>query len=122
MDAALISLALSGCSDEPREVEVPVERLSSTDAQRRGRAVFLQRCAICHGVKADGHGIRKVGLSGPPRNFRDPSWRESAEPRHLFQVISEGIPGTSMAAWPILSVDQRWDVIAYILSVAEEGQ
>jgi len=39
----------------------------------------------------------------------------------VFEVVSEGKRGTSMPAWPTLSSDQKWDVVAYVLSVAEDG-
>ncbi len=40
-------------------------------------------------------------------------------PRWLFFVIREGIRRTPMPAWKILSQDQTWDLVAYVLSVAE---
>jgi mono/diheme cytochrome c family protein len=43
------------------------------------------------------------------------------DPRRTFFVVREGLRGTAMAAWKILTVDQTWDVVAYVLSVAELG-
>jgi mono/diheme cytochrome c family protein len=128
MGALLMSLALSACSAEEArstidysKVEVPVSRLSSDEARQRGRSLFKQKCALCHGVRADGHGVRSEGLSGKPVNFHSNTWRASTTPLHIFTVLSEGKRGTSMPAWPTLSDDQKWDVIAYVLSVAEDG-
>ena len=126
--ALLMSLALSACSAEDApstidysKVEVPVERLSSDDARGRGRALFRKKCALCHGERADGNGARREGLSGKPINFHNKEWRANTSSLALFEVLSEGKRGTSMPAWPTLSEEQKWDVIAYVLSVAEDG-
>ena len=124
--ALLTSLALSGCSAEEArtsydDIDVPVARLGSDDARQRGRALFRQRCALCHGERADGRGVRSKGLSSKPIDFTSATWRSSATPTRVFRILKEGKRGTSMPAWPTLSDDQKWDVIAYVLSVAEEG-
>ena len=124
--ALLTSLALSGCSEEQArsdydQVDVPLARLASDAARDRGRALFKQRCALCHGERADGRGVRSKGLSGKPVDFTSSTWRSGATPAHVFRTLKEGKRGTSMPAWPTLSDDQKWDVIAYVLSVAEEG-
>ena len=128
MGALVMSLALSACSAEDTlstidysKVEVPVDRLSSDDARGRGRALFREKCALCHGERADGHGERREGLSGKPINFHNKEWRANVTPLRVFEVLSEGKRGTSMPAWPTLSREQKWDVIAYVLSVAEDG-
>jgi mono/diheme cytochrome c family protein len=128
MGALVMSLALSACSAEDASstidysgVEVPVERVSSDDARGRGRALFRKKCALCHGERADGNGARREGLSGKPINFHNKEWRASTTPRRVFEVLSEGKRGTSMPAWPTLSSEQKWDVVAYVLSVAEDG-
>jgi high-affinity iron transporter len=128
MGALVMSLALSACSAEDApstidysEVEVPVERLSSDDARARGRVLFRKKCALCHGERADGHGARREGLSGKPINFHNKEWRANTTPLRVFEVLSKGKRGTSMPAWPTLSSEQKWDVIAYVLSVAEDG-
>jgi mono/diheme cytochrome c family protein len=128
MGALAMSLALSACSatDAPSaidysNVKVPIERLSSDDARSRGRDVFASKCALCHGALADGRGARREGLSGKPINFHNKEWRASTSPLAVFETLSEGKRGTSMPAWPTLSDEQKWDVVAYVLSVAEDG-
>lgn len=129
MGVRLMLLALSACSAENAttstidydQVDVPIARLSSDDARKRGRLIFEQHCALCHGARADGNGVRSKGLSGKPANFTSTDWRNSVTPISVFRVVSEGKRGTSMPAWPTLTDDQKWDVIAYVLSVAEDG-
>ncbi|MGB5810681.1 MAG: cytochrome c [Polyangiales bacterium] len=122
-----MSLALSACSEsgpslaaEYRDIDVPEEVLASRDARARGHVLFLEKCALCHGVRANGRGVRRQGLSGPPVDFQSAQWRSRATPRGVYAVLSEGVRGTSMPAWPTLSGAQKWDVVSYVLSVAEE--
>ncbi len=119
----MLALALWACSDsdvpEPyRDIAVPEHRLVNAAAQGRGRALFVQHCALCHGVRADGRGVRRSALSQPPASFVDPSWRAQAGPRRVFATIRLGVHGTSMPAWPMLTDDQTWDLVAYLLHAA----
>ncbi len=126
--ALMISLALSACSAQGggskvdySQIEVPVELLASDQARESGRALFRAKCALCHGERADGNGVRRQGLSGSPANFQSAEWRASTNPLAVYQVLSEGKRGTSMPAWPTLSTKEKWEVVAYVLSVAEDG-
>lgn len=111
-------LALSGC--ERGEVAVP-PGFDTPQARARGRALFLEHCAICHGEQADGQGPRRGSLSPPPANFRDPSWRSRTAPARSFAIVRDGRPGTPMAAWkPVLSEPETWDVVAYLHGVGGE--
>ncbi len=128
MGALLMSLVLWACSTErPQwsgdysEVEVPLDQLSSDEARARGRAIYREKCALCHGIRADGKGVRREALSGKPINFRSRDWRASTSPLDVYKVLSEGKRGTSMPAWPTLSETQKWEVAAYVLSVSEDG-
>jgi mono/diheme cytochrome c family protein len=112
-------LALSGC--EPGGVDVP-PGFDTPQARARGRELFLEHCAICHGEHADGQGPRRPSLSPAPANFRDPSWRERTSPARTWQIVRDGRPGTPMAPWrSVLSDSETWDVVAYLRAVGREG-
>lgn len=123
-----MSLALWSCSGEvrdsvapSRDLTVPVERLNSEEARANGRALFVDKCALCHGMEADGRGVRRQGLSNKPVNFRSQAWRAHATAAHVYRVVREGgEQGSSMPAWPSLSEQETWDLVAYVLSVSEE--
>lgn len=123
-----MSLALSACSGgddrvpaEYRALVVPANLLASDEARLRGRAIFRDQCALCHGVRADGNGMRKEGLSSRPVNFGSASWRAKATPLRVYAVVSDGKRGTSMPASPALSSTQKWELVAYLLSVSKDG-
>ncbi|MGZ5496875.1 MAG: c-type cytochrome, partial [Candidatus Aminicenantales bacterium] len=72
-------------------MKVPPGLLDSAEARESGRRLFLTSCALCHGEKADGRGVRREGLSTPPRDFTNPSWRKGTTPRRVFFAIREGV-------------------------------
>lgn len=123
----LMWLVCSGCSDRDadlpaayRDVRVPEQQLASPAAQRRGRHLFLEHCALCHGENADGHGVRREGLSVPPRDLTSVAWRRETSPRHVYFAIREGVRGTPMPSWKALDEHELWDLVAYVLSVSEQ--
>ena len=122
--ALLISLGLSACSrdrdlPEPyRRLRVPPALLDSAEARENGRKLFLTSCALCHGENADGRGVRREGLSTPPRDFTNPSWRNGTTPRRVFFAIREGVHGMPMPGWKSFSDAETWDLVAYVLSAS----
>ena len=110
----------TGLPAEYRQLEIPEELLVSPEARARGRDLYLQHCALCHGAKADGKGVRQ-NLSSRPRSFLDPTWRRRSGPRSVYHVVREGLAGTAMPAWKNLDNDQTWDLVAYVLSVSGAG-
>jgi high-affinity iron transporter len=104
-----------------RGLAVPEATLASDEARERGRSLFLRHCALCHGEEADGRGERRAALSTPAVDFGSRLWRGRATPRGAFAVIREGVRGTAMPGWPHLSDEEVWSLVAYLLSVAEEG-
>lgn len=123
-----MSLVLWSCSGgrqdsmtSDRDLAVPVAQLSSAEAKANGRALFVDKCALCHGVNADGRGVRRTALSGKPINFGSSDWRAGATAAGVYRVLREGVQGSSMPAWPSFSETETWDLVAYVLSVSEEG-
>lgn len=123
-----LTLLVLGCSDsenlmsaEYRDLAVPEERLASAEARRSGRELFLRHCAICHGERADGRGLRRHSLSTPPADFTRRDWRQRTTERDLYQVIREGVHGTPMPAWKALEEGETWDIVAYVAAVADFG-
>ncbi|HEY5618910.1 MAG TPA: cytochrome c [Vicinamibacterales bacterium] len=123
----LMSLVLPGCADsdgdlprEYRRLAVPEVRLASASAKTQGEKLFLQHCALCHGERGDGRGVRREGLTRSPRDFTNATWRRSTSPRRVFYAIREGLPRTPMPNWKALSEQDGWDMTAYVLSLSEQ--
>lgn len=116
-----VLLAAAACGRQAPPVP-PDGVLDSTPARERGRAAYLENCALCHGVAADGHGVRQQALSGPPADFTSPPWRSGTTPGEVFVAVREGVHGTSMPSWRGLSESTTWDIVAYLWSVGEEAR
>ena len=84
----------------------------------RGRQVYTDRCASCHGERGLGDGPAARGMTPAPPALGDPALMADATPALLYRVISVGVPGTQMPAWSAqLTPQQRWEVVAYIQSL-----
>ena len=117
-----VAMCLSACSpgDGGRGPESPDE-LWDEETLARGADLFSHHCAICHGERGDGRGLRAGSLSSAPRDFTNPVWRDEKQPGALFRTISDGVPGTAMPPWaPALTEAERWDLVAYVLNVGRE--
>ena len=91
---------------------------------RAGQGLFAAHCAACHGEKADGKGPAEIGLkdiwgaAAAPADLRQPHLRCGDAAEDLFRVLATGLNGTPMVSFAAtLSEEQRWDIIAYVLSV-----
>jgi high-affinity iron transporter len=85
----------------------------------RGRALFTDHCAPCHGTAADGRGPAAAALKPPPANFGDAAFMRGETPFDFFHVITLGRPTGAMPAWgDVLSLQDRWDLVSYLWTVA----
>jgi mono/diheme cytochrome c family protein len=85
----------------------------------RGKIVFVENCAHCHGLAGDGQGWDGQYLNPQPADFRtmsDMQMTPEAQGEHLAKVTF-GIQDTAMPVWgEWLPLAQRWDAIKYIIA------
>lgn len=84
----------------------------------RGRTLYLAQCAACHGAGGAGDGPGGRGLDPAPIAFTD---RQRADQRSIFalyQVVSQGIEGTSMASFAELPEQDRWALALHVGNLA----
>ena len=80
---------------------------------QRGRDRFTIYCATCHGALADGNGITKrLGVMPAVANLQDKRIVGMAD-GEVFNTITFG-KGLMGAHGPMLSVEDRWAVVAYL--------
>jgi mono/diheme cytochrome c family protein len=53
-------------------------------------------------------------MTPPPANLALPPWSQRANAGRTFLAIRNGVRGTAMASWPMLSEQQTWELVAYI--------
>jgi mono/diheme cytochrome c family protein len=75
-----------------------------------GRRVYTMHCAPCHGENGTGDGPDAAQHLPSPANFAEmrPSYAAAK------QIIENGVPGTAMAAWPLLTPAEIQAVTFYI--------
>jgi DMSO reductase family type II enzyme heme b subunit len=99
---------------------VPSHALAQKGDAGAGKGVYERKCALCHGDKGDGHGPGAERFVPRPRDFTKGLFKirstasNTPSDQDLFDVVTDGMPGTSMPGWSMLSEQDRWNVIAYI--------
>ena len=75
-----------------------------------GKALFLDKCAVCHGTEAQ-------GVVGP--NLTDDYWLHGrGKPRDLIAIIRDGVGDKGMPPWgPVLSNEQILTLVSFVTSV-----
>ena len=88
----------------------------------RGRGLFVQTCAPCHGVEADGHGPGSVGLTPSPANLAGPDVVPRYSDGYLFWRISKGKRGSAMPSFQhSLGEAERWSIVAWLRSLPQRA-
>lgn len=96
---------------------VPIAPQTAPDLAR-GSALYQEQCAACHGVGGHGDGPAAAQLDPPPVAFTD-SERASARSLYsLYEAISQGVEGTSMASFASLSPEERWALSFFVGTLA----
>lgn len=74
----------------------------------RGKAVFAQTCATCHGPEGKGDGAGGTGLNPKPRNFSEKAaWKNGTRLEDIYKTLDEGIKGSSMVSYNYLTKKDR---------------
>ena len=121
---ALIALSIAFAVWQSREWVVPEEAkklknpLAPTEATlASGRAVYLDKCAECHGETGRGDGPQARMYDPAPGNLTDTHHMSTRMDGELFYQISEG--HRPMPAFKKrLSEEQRWQLVLFVRSLA----
>lgn len=113
----LLSGLVVGSADAIKPKETP-------EVIAKGKAIFNRSCVLCHGIKGKGDGpaaFYNSAYSAPrPRDFTIGNYKLRSTvsgslplDQDLFRTITNGIPGY-MPSFSGLTLEQRWQVVAYI--------
>jgi len=98
--------------------------LEYTYAQRRGRALYVHYCVLCHGPEGRGDGLNADALDSQPRDFTDSTWMAAQQDTVLWEMIHQGGRGGERSilmpsyAW-LLTEDEITFIVAYIRLFSE---
>lgn len=91
-----------------------------------GKKIYEKKCQYCHGITGKGDGPASNFLNPKPRNFTQALYKirstfsnELPTDEDIFNVITKGMPGTSMPGWVQLSEKQRLQLVHYIKTFSE---
>lgn len=98
----------------------------------RGRQVYADNCAACHGTRGDGRGMAAHMFRTQPRDLRSGVFKFRSTPSgtlptdaDLLRTLEAGVRTTAMIAQRHLPEDERRTVVAYLKTLsprfAEEG-
>ena len=82
------------------------------DAIAGGSRLFADHCAKCHGEDALGRGKR------PSLRTREVQQATDGE---IFSLLKNGYLSKGMPSWSSLPEPSRWQIIAYVKSLGEQG-
>lgn len=91
-----------------------------------GKKIYEKNCQYCHGITGKGDGHAADFLNPKPRDFTAGLYKIRSTPsgelptdEDIFNVITKGMPGTSMPEWSNISEKQRWQIVSYIKTFSE---
>ena len=135
---ATVLLAMFGTPDEPVALhETGLDeaklRLASgpvrSDIVGRKNGLYREHCAHCHGVTGDGMGPTAAFLNPYPRDYRPgvfkfKSTERADKPTHadLLRILRNGIAGTSMPSFALLSEPQIDALAEYVKYLSIRGE
>jgi high-affinity iron transporter len=83
----------------------------------RGEALYATHCTACHGATGEGNGPAAKGLEPPPSNFHDLARMAQRSAYGLYNTITLGVEGTSMASFKQLDEQDRWALAFHVANL-----
>lgn len=109
------------------KLEVSAGRVHEKNGRQYG--LYRLHCAHCHGITGDGAGPTAVFLNPYPRDYRQGKFKfkstaEAEKPTKvdLLRILTEGIPGTAMPSFRVLSENEREALVEYVQYLSVRGQ
>jgi mono/diheme cytochrome c family protein len=116
----------NGDTDENK----PLKLDSATLA--KGSQHYRRQCMHCHGVSGDGRGPTGYWVNPHPRDYRQGVFKfissklemvgRKAARADLIRVMRQGIDGTAMPAFGLLSNDELEELASYVIHLSMRGE
>ena len=95
----------------------------------QGRLLYAEHCQHCHGVSGDGNGPTAPYLTPKPRDYRRGIFKftstQASERAHrddLARIIENGIPGTYMPSFKLLTNEEMASIVEYVVWLSMRGE
>ena len=87
-----------------------------------GQSIWQEKCAPCHGLTGQSDGAMTANLTSAPPRFGDAQVARDARPAAWYDVVTNGRMDRLMPPFASLSDAERWDVVAYALTLGTTGE
>lgn len=120
------AISLAADTTPPPNYQSPAEQSSSSVSTvsplippdvTNGEQIYQDKCLACHGPIGMGDGEQAESLSNPVAPIGDFELSRSASPTDWFNIVTNGNIDKFMPGFQSLNDRERWDVIAYVLSL-----
>jgi mono/diheme cytochrome c family protein len=95
----------------------------------QGRLLYAEHCLHCHGVGGDGDGPTAKYLNPRPRDYRIGRFKFTstigtlrAQRGDLARIVENGIPGTYMPSFKLLTAEESTAIVEYVLWLSVRGE
>ncbi len=100
---------------DPKTVMTPTPELMA-----RGKALYEQTCATCHGADGKGDGPGAGQLNPKPRNFTaKEGWKNGTRMEEIYKTLDEGIKGSSMVSYNYLRKKDRMALVHVVQAMGK---
>jgi mono/diheme cytochrome c family protein len=123
--AALFAAGVTIAHDEDWKVPEAAKKVKNPvaptpDGIATAHAIFMDKCANCHGDKGEGDGPESGMYDPPPSNLADAKMMASMTDGEIFYKITEGRrPMPSFKNQ--LSDEQRWMLVNFVRTLAPKS-
>ena len=117
--AAFAQATPKGGDPEAAKIQNPVG--SSPESIEKGKSIFLNKCAPCHGPKADGTPQIMVEGALTPANLTHAKYIYGTSDGEVFTNIKNGIlPDLNMPTWDGSIADNDiWNIVNFLKTVRQ---
>ncbi|MGI9472318.1 MAG: cytochrome c, partial [Rubripirellula sp.] len=140
-DAADVVEELYGTPDDPKwplptsaggvKPQNLLRAAGSVSSEKDGThlGLFREHCVTCHGLSGSGTGPASVFQNPYPRDFRHGVFKWKSTDRgskptkaDIRKLLLDGIPGTAMPSFALLSPDDLDALVDYVIYLASRGE
>ncbi len=127
------ALLLSGCSLSLAGDVLPPPELSGATVEpaadlpaslpdpQQGQDIYIEKCAPCHGESGRGDGELASRAASPVPDIQSRAVWLNASPAAWYRLVTEGNMAKGMPPFASLNDQQRWNVVAYALSLGMDA-